>query len=172
MTPMTATRTPPCRTLPTILPNVLVRATGMTRSRKISKKLLSALGFSNGWAEFALKIPPPFVPSSLMASWDAAGAIGIVFCAPSTPVTSMPERSDITTPIPTRMIAATNDSGSMIRTMPRVRSTQKFPMRSVPARTNPRVSAIATAMPTAADTTFCTVRPAICTVWPSTCSGT
>jgi hypothetical protein len=36
----------------------------------------------------------------------------------------------------------------------------------------PRISAIATTIPTAADTTFCTVRPAICTVLPSVVSGT
>ena len=33
-------------------------------------------------------------------------------------------------------------------------------------RAKPRTSAIATAMPTAADTKFCTARPAICTRWP------
>ena len=31
------------------------------------------VGFSNGWAEFALKNPPPLVPSILIASWDATG---------------------------------------------------------------------------------------------------
>ncbi len=30
-----------------------------------------ALGFSNGWAELALKMPPPLVPSCLIASWLA-----------------------------------------------------------------------------------------------------
>ena len=33
-------------------------------------------------------------------------------------------------------------------------------------RANPRTSATATAMPTAAETKFCTARPAICTRWP------
>ncbi len=43
-----------------------------------------------------------------------------------------------------------------MRSVPRVRSTQKLPI--VPERRyeNPRTSAIATAMPTAADTKFCT----------------
>ena len=45
----------------------------------------------------------------------------------------------------------------------RVRSTQKLPSRSVLLRAKPRTSAIATAMPTAAETKFCTARPAICT---------
>ena len=56
--------------------------------------------------------------------------------------------------------------------MPRVRSTQKLPMPVGAERANPRTSATATAMPTAADTKFCTVSPAIWTVWPSTFSGT
>ena len=33
----------------------------------------NGVGFSNGWAEFALKNPPPFVPSCLIASWLATG---------------------------------------------------------------------------------------------------
>ena len=33
-------------------------------------------------------------------------------------------------------------------------------------RANPRTSATATAMPTAAETKFCTASPAICTRWP------
>ena len=44
-----------------------------------------------------------------------------------------------------------------------VRSTQKLPSRSVRERAKPRTRAIATAMPTAAETKFCTARPAICT---------
>ncbi len=73
----------------------------------------------------------------------------------------------------TSRTAATNANGSRIRTTPRVRSTQKLPIRSAPEATNPRISATATASPpTAADTTFWTVSPAICTVFPSTCSGT
>src|SRR6476646_8151021 len=48
----------------------------------------------------------------------------------------------------------------------RVRSTQKLPNLSVRLRAKPRTRAIATAMPTAADTKFCTANPAICTRWP------
>ena len=33
-------------------------------------------------------------------------------------------------------------------------------------RVKPRISATATAMPTAAETKFCTASPAICTRWP------
>ncbi len=42
----------------------------------ISIRLVIALGFSNGWAELALKMPPPLVPSCLIASWLAAGIEG------------------------------------------------------------------------------------------------
>ena len=38
----------------------------MQANRKISTQLVHAVGFSNGCAEFALKNPPPLVPSSLM----------------------------------------------------------------------------------------------------------
>ena len=51
--------------------------------------------------------------------------------------------------------------GSSSRRMTRVRSTQKLPSRSVWVRVKPRISAMATAMPTAAETKFCTARPAI-----------
>lgn len=50
--------------------------------------------------------------------------------------------------------------------MPRVRSTQKLPIRSVRSRARPRTTAIATASPTAADKKFCTVSPAACTRYP------
>ncbi len=38
-----------------------------------SRKFDSGVAFSNGWAEFTLKKPPPFVPSCLIAIWEAAG---------------------------------------------------------------------------------------------------
>ena len=42
------------------------------------RKFDSGVGFSNGCAEFALKNPPPFVPSCLIAIWLAAGPSGTV----------------------------------------------------------------------------------------------
>ena len=42
----------------------------------ISSQLVSAVGFSNGWAELALKKPPPLLPSSLIHSWEAIGPEG------------------------------------------------------------------------------------------------
>jgi hypothetical protein len=53
--------------------------------------------------------------------------------------------------------------GSRTYSVPRVTSTQKLPILSVPWRANPRINAIATAIPAAADTKFCTASAAICT---------
>ena len=50
--------------------------------------------------------------------------------------------------------------------MLRTRSAQKFPIVSASRRMSPRISATATARPTAADTKFCTESPAIWTRWP------
>ena len=44
----------------------------------ISMKLVSGVGFSNGWALLALKKPPPLVPSSLIASCEATGPMAMV----------------------------------------------------------------------------------------------
>ena len=53
------------------------------------------------------------------------------------------------------------DSGIRYRIVILVTSTQKLPSLSVRDRMNPRTSAIATTMPTAADRKFCTARPPI-----------
>ena len=45
----------------------------MSRMESISRKLERGVGFSNGWAELALKKPPPLVPNCLMAICEAAG---------------------------------------------------------------------------------------------------
>ena len=50
----------------------------MTRIASISRKLESGVAFSSGCAEFTLKNPPPFVPSCLIATCDAAGPTAIV----------------------------------------------------------------------------------------------
>src|SRR5256885_14404610 len=49
-----------------MLPNVCVIAAGFDQMRSTVKKLAMGEGFSNGCAEFALKNPPPLVPSCLM----------------------------------------------------------------------------------------------------------
>ena len=61
-------------------------------------------------------------------------------------------------------IATMNENGSRIRSVPRVRSTQKLPIVPVRRAASPRTSAIAMAIPTAADTKFCTASPISCTV--------
>ncbi|MNG22872.1 hypothetical protein D3C84_1074120 [compost metagenome] len=48
----------------------------------ISSRLLQAVGFSNGCAEFTPKKPPPLVPSCLMAIWLAAGPSGMLCSVP------------------------------------------------------------------------------------------
>ncbi len=53
------------------------------------------------------------------------------------------------------------DSGSSSRNTARVTSTQKLPSLSVRDRVKPRIIAIATTRPTAADMNCCTVRPVI-----------
>ena len=57
------------------------------------------------------------------------------------------------------------ESGSSTRVVVRVRSAQKFPIVSERRRTSPRTRATATAIPTAAETKFCTVSPAIWVRW-------
>jgi pimeloyl-ACP methyl ester carboxylesterase len=61
---------------------------------------------------------------------------------------------------------ASTQIGSRTRSVIRVKSTQKFPRWSERRRAKPRITAAATAMPTAAETKFCTASPAICTRWP------
>ena len=65
-----------------------VRPAGIAKIRNIERKFVSGFGFSKGWAAFALKKPPPFVPSCLMTSCEATGPIAIVCLAPSRVVTS------------------------------------------------------------------------------------
>ncbi len=50
-------------------------------------RLMSGLGAESGWAEFALKKPPPFVPRCLMTSWLAFGPPGIVCVTCDPPAT-------------------------------------------------------------------------------------
>src|SRR5690606_40979875 len=72
----------------------------------------------------------------------------------------MPEKFWIA-PQATSTTAATAARGTRTRTTPRTRSAQKLPSSPVRERANPRTSATATAMPTAAETKFCTARPAV-----------
>ena len=58
----------------------------MISTVSISTKFVNPVGFSNGCAEFVLKKPPPLVPSSLIASWEATGPIAIVLASPVGPL--------------------------------------------------------------------------------------
>src|ERR1700751_445322 len=60
-----------------------------------------------------------------------------------------------------RITALTTASGRGTETSARYRSRQKFPTVPVERREKPRNSATIAAMPTAADTKFCTASPAI-----------
>lgn len=99
-----------------------------------------------------------------MASCEATGPPGMVCVPPETVVTSVKPAKFCTTPPAIRAIAPIRAIGSRMRPSPRIRSTQKLPIVVEPRRARPRVSATATARPTAAETKFCTVRPASCTV--------
>ncbi len=145
-------------------PKVRGSENGIRSSRKISTQFVQVFGFSNGCDEFALKKPPPLVPSSLMTSWLATGPPGIVCCAPAIVLTTWSCRAKFwITPPAIRMIAPMMERGSRMRMVPRTRSTQKLPSSPVLRRASPRTKAMATAMPTAAETKFCTANPAICT---------
>jgi hypothetical protein len=71
-----------------MIPKVWVSAAGISRIRNISMKFVSGLGLSNGCALLALKKPPPFVPSSLIASCEATGPIASTCFPPSSVATS------------------------------------------------------------------------------------
>src|SRR5947207_1984498 len=58
----------PCFTSPAIFPNIHGNANGIASSNQIWRRLVIGFGFSNGWDEFALYGPPPFWPTSLIAS--------------------------------------------------------------------------------------------------------
>ena len=97
-----------------------------------------------------------------MDSWLATGPPVIVCWPPADVLTTWSCRWKFwIAPPAIRMIAATTEIGSRMRIVPRTRSTQKLPRSPVRLRANPRTSAIATAMPTAADAKFWTAKPAI-----------
>ena len=65
------------------------------------------------------------------------------------------------TPWVPRKMPTTMASGSSTYSVTRTRSAQKFPSSPAPRRAKPRMTAASTAMPTAAETKFWTVRPVI-----------
>ena len=123
---------------------------------------MNPLGFSNTWAELAFRVPPPLVPSSLIASWLAKGPPGIDWVACSRVVAVSGPRSVCSAPWLSSTTVTTTARGSRMRTVARTRSTQKLPIVAARRRASPRMRATATVRPTAADTKFCTASPAIC----------
>ena len=79
--PIVARIVQPWRSSPTMRPNTRHSAAGMRKIASICNRLLAAEGFSNGWAELALKKPPPLVPSILMANCEATGPMASVCVA-------------------------------------------------------------------------------------------
>ena len=71
----------------------------------ICTKFDRGVGFSNGWALFALKKPPPFVPSILIASCEATGPMARTCFAPSSVVSSRYGSRFCSTPCETRKSA-------------------------------------------------------------------
>ena len=69
-------------------PKAKTNATGTTSIDHACNMFDQRLGFSKGWAELALKKPPPFVPISLIASWLATGPSEMSCFAPSSVVAS------------------------------------------------------------------------------------
>ena len=79
----------------------------------MDSRFVSPVGFSNGLAPLALKNPPPFVPSCLMASWEPTGPRGMTCRTPlraSCTCTGPPSVCRAPWPMKTR--AATNAMGS------------------------------------------------------------
>ena len=158
---MAAKTAQPCRMEPVIRPSVFVRPAPIAKMRTIWRKLVPGVGFSYGCAEFALKNPPPLVPSSLIASCEATGPWAIFCSAPSTVLTTTSAWKFCTTPRETKKRAARNEKGRSTQRIARVQSDQKLPMPFAFSRATPRITATAMAMPVAADRKLCRARPAI-----------
>ena len=83
--------------------------------------------------------PPPFSPTSLIASWLAIGPPVIVCSWPVTVVTVLLPWKFWIAPWLTSTSATTNAIGSSMRVHVRTRSTQKLPSVCVRRRTRPRI---------------------------------
>ena len=123
--------------------------------------------------------PPPLVPSILIASCEASGPCAMV-CVVTVVVTGFPSVPVVVTdcgsssvavsyglkfwiaPCDTSASAYTRQIGTSTHSVPRVRSTQKLPSVFDSCRETPRMNAMASAMPTAADQKLCVASP---TIW-------
>jgi hypothetical protein len=93
-------------------PSVLVKAAPSERINTISTKFVSGVGFSNGWAEFTLKKPPPSPLSSLIASCVATGPSAMSCVPPVMVFASMYCAKVCGTPCATKNTAAATQIGS------------------------------------------------------------
>ncbi len=84
----------------------------MAKMDKSWTKFVSGVGFSNGCALFALKKPPPLVPSILIASCEAVGPMASTCLAPSSVTSSRYGARFCSTPWETRNSAYTKEMGS------------------------------------------------------------
>ena len=138
----------------------------MAKMSTIWRKFTSGVGFSYGWALFALKKPPPFVPNILMTSCEATGPSATTCFAPSSVVSSRYADSVCGTPSATSASPTRTETGRSTYRIDRMRSTQKLPSVFGPPgpgwRVRPRASASAMPIPTAADVKLCHASPAIC----------
>src|SRR5450830_672164 len=151
----------PWRVLPVIVPSVYVSPAPTEKIRNISTRLLKGVGFSYGWAAFALKKPPPFVPRFLITSCEAMGPCGIFWVAPSSVVTVSDGLKFWMTPCDIRTTAPARLIGRSTQRVARTRSDQKLPMPFASTRATPLTKAIAMVRPVAADAKLWTARPAI-----------
>ena len=102
----------PWRRSPAYRPKVNVSANGTASIRIISTRLVRGVGFSNGWAEFALRKPPPLLPNSLMTSWEAIGPRAMFWVAPWRVVATAGAFSVWGMPCHTKKSARTMETGS------------------------------------------------------------
>lgn len=98
---------------------------GISSMARMCSMLLSGVGFSNGWAAFMLKNPPPLVPRCLMLSRLATGPISSCCVRPPSSVWANTSVFKVWgTPCQTYTRASTKDSGSSTRHKIRTKSTQ------------------------------------------------
>ncbi len=119
-TPMAAKRVVPCFRFFTMKPKEKHRAMGISRISTFSRTLVSAVGFSKGFAELPWVIPPPLVPACLMAICEAASPVGMR-CSVIT--TASGTGSSFTYTVPFSMTASSRIVPSAVAAIGSVRAT-------------------------------------------------
>src|SRR3954447_2226874 len=111
-----------------ISPAMMIDDIGKATIETRDSMLLQGDGFSNGWAEFGPKKPPPLVPDCLIATSAATGPRAIVcvsnfVAAPSRVVARAAPWKVIGMPEAIIRIAMIRQYGMNTVTSPRIRST-------------------------------------------------